>query len=219
MCCVLIGIEVPYCDYKVGSYLLNKKKKILDKIFFSTLLSSPPEPLIFCLLGLSVRVLNVGERAPLLSPKNVWIGTSISSYYVSIVSANYVLAFSAICFYCYRLDPDNDPLCVTLLLDYYAIRAEQYQYLVRLYREWDAERNLCQLPNFAFSVPLALFHMARAGAGEDTMSSDELEADKMVCLPYCLCRKPSIMLSHDTKAGLMAYLLLLCCLLKAFPFL
>ncbi|XP_037291479.1 nuclear localized protein 1 isoform X2 [Rhipicephalus microplus] len=78
------------------------------------------------------------------------------------------------------LDPDTDPLCVTLLLDYYAIRAEQYQYLVRLYREWDAERNLCQLPNFAFSVPLALFHMAQAGASEDTVSSAELEADKML---------------------------------------
>ncbi|KAL3195416.1 hypothetical protein MRX96_015877 [Rhipicephalus microplus] len=88
------------------------------------------------------------------------------------------------------LDPDTDPLCVTLLLDYYAIRAEQYQYLVRLYREWDAERNLCQLPNFAFSVPLALFHMAQAGASEDTVSSAELEADKMlqeslIMFPWC----------------------------------
>lgn len=97
------------------------------------------------------------------------------------------------------LDPDNDPLCVTLLLDYYAIRAEQYQYLVRLYHEWDAERNLCQLPNFAFSVPLALFHMARAGASEDSVSPAELEADKM--LQESLIMFPGVLISLLDKCG------------------
>ncbi|CAN8009696.1 unnamed protein product [Ixodes pacificus] len=60
------------------------------------------------------------------------------------------------------LDPENDPLCATLMLDYFALRADQYQYLVRLYQEWEPSRNLSQLPNFAFSVPLALFQLARA---------------------------------------------------------
>ncbi|EEC00813.1 conserved hypothetical protein [Ixodes scapularis] len=50
------------------------------------------------------------------------------------------------------LDPENDPLCATLMLDYFALRADQYQYLVRLYQEWEPSRNLSQLPNFAFST-------------------------------------------------------------------
>lgn len=93
------------------------------------------------------------------------------------------------------LDPDNDPLCVTLLLDYYAIRAEQYQYLVRLYREWDAERNLNQLPNFAFSVPLALFHLAQTAEGSATVE----EADSM--LQESLIMFPGLLMPLLDKCG------------------
>lgn len=97
------------------------------------------------------------------------------------------------------LDPDNDPLCVTLLLDYYAIRADQYQYLVRLYREWDAERNLCQLPNFAFSVPLALFHLARGSATGDGVPTTQQEADKM--LQESLIMFPGVLMPLLDKCG------------------
>ncbi|KAM3919457.1 ribosome quality control complex subunit TCF25 isoform 2-T2 [Leptodactylus fuscus] len=54
------------------------------------------------------------------------------------------------------LDPENDPLCMLLLADYLALRAREYLLLIRMYEEWEAHRNLSQLPNFAFSVPLAL---------------------------------------------------------------
>ncbi|KAM4018207.1 ribosome quality control complex subunit TCF25 [Anomaloglossus baeobatrachus] len=54
-------------------------------------------------------------------------------------------------------DPENDPLCMLLLIDYLALRAREFLYLVRMFEEWEAHRNLSQLPNFAFSVPLALF--------------------------------------------------------------
>ena len=37
----------------------------------------------------------------------------------------------------YSLDPDGDPLCALLMLDYYAIRSEQYEFLVRLFNEWE----------------------------------------------------------------------------------
>ncbi|KAK8761270.1 nuclear localized protein 1 [Amblyomma americanum] len=97
------------------------------------------------------------------------------------------------------LDPENDPLCVTLLLDYYAIRADQYQYLVRLYHEWDAERNLCQLPNFAFSVPLALFHLARGSASEGGVSTTQQEADKM--LQESLIMFPGVLMPLLDKCG------------------
>ncbi|KAM9302439.1 ribosome quality control complex subunit TCF25 [Gastrophryne carolinensis] len=59
------------------------------------------------------------------------------------------------------LDSDNDPLCMLLLIDYLSLRAREYLFLSRMFEEWEAHRNLSQLPNFAFSVPLALFHYSR----------------------------------------------------------
>ncbi|XP_032983110.1 transcription factor 25 isoform X2 [Rhinolophus ferrumequinum] len=59
------------------------------------------------------------------------------------------------------LEPDEDPLCVLLLIDHLALRARDYEYLIRLFQEWEAHRNLSQLPNFAFSVPLAYFLLSQ----------------------------------------------------------
>ena len=35
------------------------------------------------------------------------------------------------------LDPEKDPLCVLLMIDYYAVRAGEYQFLTDLYHAWD----------------------------------------------------------------------------------
>jgi hypothetical protein len=59
------------------------------------------------------------------------------------------------------LDPTNDPLGALLMIDYYALRSNQYEYLVQLYEEWNASRQLEWLPNFAFSYALALFLLAK----------------------------------------------------------
>uniref|UniRef100_A0A452TX67 Transcription factor 25 n=1 Tax=Ursus maritimus TaxID=29073 RepID=A0A452TX67_URSMA len=53
------------------------------------------------------------------------------------------------------LEPDEDPLCMLLLVDHLALRARNYEYLIRLFQEWEAHRNLSQLPNFAFSQELS----------------------------------------------------------------
>lgn len=55
------------------------------------------------------------------------------------------------------LDPE-DPLAMILILDYYALRSKQYEWLAQLYSEWNDSLNLCQLPNMAFSNALALFY-------------------------------------------------------------
>ncbi|XP_065913883.1 ribosome quality control complex subunit TCF25-like [Dysidea avara] len=65
------------------------------------------------------------------------------------------------------LDPDNDPLCVLLMIDYFALRASEHKFLTRLCDEWETQRNLSQLPNFAFSLPLALFNEAQDEKGFD----------------------------------------------------
>jgi len=57
----------------------------------------------------------------------------------------------------FGLDPVGDPLGVLFMLDYYAIKAEDYKYLIQVYDEYDVTRNLSLLPNFAFSYPLAKF--------------------------------------------------------------
>ncbi|XP_065827170.1 ribosome quality control complex subunit TCF25-like [Oscarella lobularis] len=56
------------------------------------------------------------------------------------------------------LDPNDDPLCVLLMIDVYALRAQDEKFLLRLASEWEPHRNLSQLPNWAFSVPLAMFN-------------------------------------------------------------
>ena len=53
-----------------------------------------------------------------------------------------------LCFVWNSLDPEHDPMGIFLMIDFYAIRSEQYDFLVRMYEEWDAHRNLSQLPQF-----------------------------------------------------------------------
>ncbi|XP_045193322.2 transcription factor 25-like [Mercenaria mercenaria] len=78
------------------------------------------------------------------------------------------------------LDPDNDPLVALLLIDFYAIRSGEYEFLVRLYNEWEAHRNLSQLPNFAFSIPLAYFHQGESN------KADEMLQDSLLMFPGML---------------------------------
>lgn len=60
-------------------------------------------------------------------------------------------------------DPDADPLAMILILDYYALRAREYGWLVQLYEEWETTHNLSQLPNMAYSYALALFYLHKDG--------------------------------------------------------
>uniref|UniRef100_A0A182LS00 Transcription factor 25 n=1 Tax=Anopheles culicifacies TaxID=139723 RepID=A0A182LS00_9DIPT len=66
-------------------------------------------------------------------------------------------------------DPVNDPLAMILIVDYYAVRAKQYEWLVTLYEEWDATNNLSQLPNMAYSYAMALFHLKRPEAADKAL--------------------------------------------------
>lgn len=59
------------------------------------------------------------------------------------------------------LDPDDDPLCLLLIIDFLSLRSREYMFLIRMFQDWESHRNLSQLPNFAFSVPLAYFLMSQ----------------------------------------------------------
>ncbi|GIX85119.1 transcription factor 25 [Caerostris extrusa] len=86
------------------------------------------------------------------------------------------------CKFLLSLDPDEDPLGVILMIDYYAIRSSQYEFLIKLYYEWNPTRNLSQLPNFSFSVALATYLLAVYDE-VPTFEADIMLQDALIMFP------------------------------------
>lgn len=59
------------------------------------------------------------------------------------------LQSSFLFFFCHSLDPDSDPLCMLLVIDFLALRSREYKYLLQIYQEWEVMcvgmGNLCTL--------------------------------------------------------------------------
>uniref|UniRef100_A0A1A8F974 Transcription factor 25 (Basic helix-loop-helix) n=1 Tax=Nothobranchius korthausae TaxID=1143690 RepID=A0A1A8F974_9TELE len=72
------------------------------------------------------------------------------------------------------LDPDSDPLCMLLLVDFLMLRSREYTPLLQLYQDWEEHRNLSQLPNFAFSCALCRFHLSQ----QEDLDPEEAENQK-----------------------------------------
>ena len=103
-----------------------------------------------------------------------------------------------ICKVLLNLDPAEDPLAIVLLVDFYALRARQFQWLVDLYDAWNPIRNLSQLPNFAYSVALAAFQQSQDKKEE---SEEKLKrADSL--LHEALLAFPSVLLPLLDKCGI-----------------
>ncbi|KAI1305329.1 Transcription factor 25 [Halotydeus destructor] len=66
-----------------------------------------------------------------------------------------------------NLDPEGDPLCVLLMMDFYALQSGQYDFLIQLYEEWNPIKKLSLLPNYRFSVALAMYFKSRYGSDEE----------------------------------------------------
>jgi hypothetical protein len=96
------------------------------------------------------------------------------------------------------LDPVNDPLCVTLMIDFYALKAAEYEWLIKLFNFWEKSRNLDQLPNFSYSIPLAyhLLSLKNSGGQSEEFAS---KADNMI--QYAMIMFPSILLPLLDKVG------------------
>ncbi|CAF1213181.1 unnamed protein product [Adineta steineri] len=69
------------------------------------------------------------------------------------------------------LDPIDDPLAIVLLLDYYAIRSEEYNYLIRFYSEQNQRLKLDGLPNFIYSLSLAYFRISSFDKANETLQN------------------------------------------------
>lgn len=81
------------------------------------------------------------------------------------------------------LDPEGDPLAIVLALDFYALRAQKYDWFIQIASEWEATRNLSQLPNFAFSVAVAHFQLS---AGRDVELAHHLLQNALIMFPAVL---------------------------------
>lgn len=67
------------------------------------------------------------------------------------------------------LEPDEDPLCMLLLIDHLALRARSYEYLIRLFEEWEVG-----------------VHTGQAGWGLQGGSGVDPSAPASPCLATCL---------------------------------
>ncbi|KAF9116069.1 Transcription factor 25 [Mortierella sp. AM989] len=57
------------------------------------------------------------------------------------------------------LDPKNDELGSLLSIDFYALKAQEYTYLKKLYERLNQDHGLDRMPNFVYSIALAQFHL------------------------------------------------------------
>lgn len=78
------------------------------------------------------------------------------------------------------LDPDGDPVAIKLTIDFYALRAREYQWFIDFVHEWDSTKNLLQLPNFAYSLAVAHFYNG------DSVKADALLQDALLMFPMVL---------------------------------
>ncbi|XP_044763119.1 transcription factor 25 isoform X2 [Coccinella septempunctata] len=99
------------------------------------------------------------------------------------------------------MDPENDPLAIILAMDFYALRAKEYNWLKDFVAEWEGSKNLSQLPNFAFSIAVAHFYTCNG----DTKKADSLLQDALIMFPgvlkplleKCSIQPDSRVASHD----------------------
>lgn len=87
----------------------------------------------------------------------------------------------------YTLDTDNDPLAVILMMDFYAIKAGEYAWLIEFFNTFEPKKNLSQLPNMAYAIALAHFYLAKtSGRAEDEARSDEYLQQALLMFPGVL---------------------------------
>ena len=88
------------------------------------------------------------------------------------------------------LDPNADPLGILLMIDFYALRAQQHTWFLGFIKEWEPKKNLTQLPNMAYSLALAELQAARSSTKNpdevDTTIADEALQNALIMFPGVL---------------------------------
>lgn len=87
------------------------------------------------------------------------------------------------------LNPVEDPLAIVLSIDYYALRAKEFKWLIDFTDTWNQTRHLVKLPNFKYSIALAQWSL-----------NNLEEADKL--LKEALTLFPSLLVPLAAKCSL-----------------
>lgn len=69
------------------------------------------------------------------------------------------------------LDPINDPTAIILGIDLYALRSREYNWFLQFSELWESEKNLTQLPNFAYSLGLANFNLGNIDKADELLQN------------------------------------------------
>lgn len=97
------------------------------------------------------------------------------------------------------LDPEGDPLAVVLAIDFYALRAKEYEWFIEFCNLWESSRNLTQLPNMAYSLALAHFRLGNKDDA-DTLLQNALIMFPGVLIPLiekCNIQTDTKVMYHD----------------------
>ena len=93
------------------------------------------------------------------------------------------------------LDPDEDPMGTLLVMDFFALQSGEFDFLLRVFVEWENTKHLTLLPNLAYSIPLAMFLRQKSkqkdkrGSGIPNFSvndSDELLQKALLQFPMMI---------------------------------
>lgn len=74
----------------------------------------------------------------------------------------------------YSLDLENDPLAVVLMIDFYALKAQEYSWFIEFFNAYESKKNLSQLPNMAYAIALAHFFNAKTDSRSLVIADDYL---------------------------------------------
>ncbi|OUM68861.1 hypothetical protein PIROE2DRAFT_3392, partial [Piromyces sp. E2] len=85
-----------------------------------------------------------------------------------------------------NLDHKEDALCALLFIDYYALMSKEYQWLIDFYEHFKESKGLSLLPNFAYSIALAKWHIEHDNCQKDYPDSTNKMIQAIIFYPYII---------------------------------
>ena len=96
---------------------------------------------------------------------------------------------------------DTDPLAVILMIDFYALKAQEFAWFIDFFSCYEPTKNLSQLPNMAYAIALAHFYQSKVDPSA-LMRADEYLKKALLMFPGVLIPmldKCSIQADHRVK--------------------
>ncbi|KAI9297308.1 DUF654-domain-containing protein [Neoconidiobolus thromboides FSU 785] len=98
-------------------------------------------------------------------------------------------------------DPVHDNLCALLHLDFLALKAQQYSYLLEFNEQWIDSEYISSLPNYHYSCALAALHVNQ-NTKETVNSKLEKDYDHIDMLSSAIILYPNVILNLIKKTGI-----------------